>query len=213
MDFNHYRFTTRWVVAGTPREVSGILENPADLPRWWPAVYLETHELEAPDASGVGRVVALHTRGWLPYTLRWTLKITDSFGANGFAFSAAGDFEGRGRWTFAPAGLWTEVSFDWEVDVHKPLLRALAPLLRPVLAANHRWAMRRGEESLRLELDRRRAASDWEREGLPAPRGPASSGWVLFAGGVAVLAVAAAVGGVASPRRRGWRGRHARLTK
>ena len=213
MGVNHYRFATRWVVPGTPREVAEILENPVDLARWWPAVYLETFELEAGDASsGVGRVVALHTRGWLPYTLRWTLKITDSFGPNGFAFTAAGDFEGRGRWTFVPAGLWTEATFDWEVDVRKPLLRALAPLLRPVFAANHRWAMRRGEESLRLELERRRAASGWEREGLPAPRGPASSGWILLAGAVAVLAIAAAVGGVAPPRRRGWSGRLGRRT-
>ncbi|HEY1905085.1 MAG TPA: hypothetical protein VGG91_03530 [Myxococcaceae bacterium] len=45
-------------------------------------------------------------------------------------------------------------------------------LLRPVFAANHRWAMARGEESLALELRRRRARTDAERAAIPAPPGP-----------------------------------------
>ena len=202
MGINDYRFTTRWLVPGTPREVADVLENPADLPRWWPAVYLSTRELEPADSSGVGRVVALHPRGWLPYTLLWTLRITDSFGPAGFAFTASGDFEGRGRWTFAPSGLWTEAVFDWEIAVHKPLLRVLAPLFRPAFAANHRWAMRRGEASLKLELERRRAATDADRGELPAPPGPAASGWVLVGTAVAFALVAASVGAAASSRRR-----------
>ena len=211
MGINDYRFTTRWLVPGAPREVADVLENPLDLPRWWPAVYLSARELEPPNPSGTGRVVALHTRGWLPYTLRWTLRVTDSFGPAGFAFTASGDFEGHGRWNFAPSGLWTDVVFDWEITVHKPLLRVLAPLLRPSLAANHRWAMRRGEESLRLELERRRAPSDWERANVPAPAGPASSGWILLGTAAAISLVAASLGLAARSRPRSWRDRVARL--
>lgn len=202
MGIDDYRFTTRWMVSGTPREVADVLENPAELPRWWPSVYLATEELEAPDAAGIGRVVSLHTRGWLPYTLRWTLRVTDSFGPRGFAFDATGDFEGRGEWTLAPAGAFVDVTFDWRVAVRKPLVRALAPLFRPALEANHRWAMRRGEESLKLELERRRAASEWERERVPAPPGPAaSSGWVLIAAAAAAVALGAAAGRAVSRRR------------
>jgi hypothetical protein len=32
--------------------------------------------------------------------------------------------------------------------------------MKPIFSANHHWAMARGEESLRLELARRHAASD-----------------------------------------------------
>jgi hypothetical protein len=206
MGIDDYRFTTRWLVPATPREVADVLENPTDLPRWWPSVYLSTSELAPPDAAGVGRVVALHTRGWLPYTLRWTLTITDSFGPRGFAFDASGDFVGRGEWTFSPAGALTDATFDWRIAVKKPLLRALAPFLRPALEANHRWAMRRGEESLKLELERRRAGSEWERERVAAPPGPAvSSGWILLAGAAAALALGAAGGRAASRRRRSRR--------
>ena len=33
-------------------------------------------------------------------------------------------------------------------QVRKPLVRHLAPVLRPVFAWNHRWAMRRGQERI-----------------------------------------------------------------
>ena len=64
------------------------------------------------------------------------------------------------------------ITYDWRVQATKPLLRRLAWLLKPVFAANHRWAMARGEESLRLELRRQRATSEAERRRIPPPPGP-----------------------------------------
>ena len=49
---------------------------------------------------------------------------------------------------------------------------ALGPLLRPLFTANHLWAMRRGEESLALEVARRRAGSEAERAAVPPPPAP-----------------------------------------
>ena len=49
----------------------------------------------------------------------------------------------------------------------KPLLRRLSWLLKPVFAANHHWAMARGEESLALELRRRRHPD--QPEAVPPP--------------------------------------------
>ena len=45
----------------------------------------------------------------------------------------------------------------WRRRADKPLLAALSFLMKPLFAANQRWAMARGEESLKLELARRRA--------------------------------------------------------
>jgi hypothetical protein len=203
MGIHDYHFSTRWLVPGTPREVSDVLSNATDLPRWWPSVYLEAEELSKGGTGGVGRSVRLRTRGWLPYTLDWNLTVTDSRDPLGFTFDAEGDFEGRGEWTFEPAGAWVEVCFDWRIEARKPLIRVLAPLFRPALEANHRWAMRRGEESLRLELERRRAGSEWERERIDAPPGPAErSGWILLGIGAATLALVAAAGGAGRRRRR-----------
>jgi hypothetical protein len=53
------------------------------------------------------------------------------------------------------------------------LLQRLSWLLKPVFSANHRWAMARGEESLRLELRRKRALGSGRDAGLvPPPPAP-----------------------------------------
>ena len=200
---NDYHFVTRWLVPATAQEVSDVLADPTDLPRWWPSVYLSAEAVAPGDAAGIGRTVRLHTRGWLPYTLDWTLRVTESREPHGFVFEAEGDFEGVGEWSFESDGAWLGVSFDWQIEARKPLLRLLGPFFRPALEANHRWAMRRGEESLRIELDRRRAASEWEKERLPLPPGPARrSGWVLLGAAAGLLALLAAGGRAAGRGRR-----------
>jgi hypothetical protein len=186
---NAYHFVTRWRVEGTCGEVADILGDPLALPRWWPSAYIEVREIRAPDARGLGRRVKLRTRGWLPYTIRWEFDVVESCYPHGFAIAATGDFDGRGVWTFTQDGSSVEVVYDWRVRAEKPLLRYLSPLLKQVFEANHRWAMARGEESLRLELLRRRAMNAAARERVAPPPGP-----VTYAG-VGLIATAAAIGG------------------
>ena len=154
MAINEYCFLTRWRVEGDVEKVSRILEDADSLPRWWPSVYLDVTTLEPGDERGVGKVVALHTKGWLPYTLRWQFRVTESRAPYGFTLDAWGDFCGRGIWTFAQEGPMVNITYDWQIRADKPLLRTLSFLLKPVFSANHRWAMARGEESLKLELAR-----------------------------------------------------------
>ena len=169
---NEYHFVTVWRVAGSIAEVSAVLSDSASLPRWWPSVYLDVVPRADGDAAGVGRTVDLHTTGWLPYTLRWTLEVTETMTETGFALSARGDLAGTGRWSFRQDGPEVEITYDWRVTATKPLLRRLSWLLRPAFAANHSWAMARGEESLALELRRRRATGDAGRAAVPPPPGP-----------------------------------------
>jgi len=185
---NDYHFISRWRVDGTCGEVADVLGDPLALAEWWPSVYLQVEELRPPDAHGVGRRVRLHTKGWLPYTLRWEFEVVESRYPYGFTLIAAGDFEGRGVWTFEQDGACVDITYDWRISAEKPLLKNLSFVLKPVFEANHRWAMAQGEESLTLELARRRATSDAARARVPAPPGP-----VTFAG-VALVVGAAAVG-------------------
>jgi hypothetical protein len=167
-----YAFVTVWRVPGTLAEVRTVLSDGRALPRWWPSVYLSVVPRKAGDADGVGSLTDLHTKGWLPYTLKWSLTITEPITDTGFALSADGDLIGTGRWTFVQDGPEVVITYDWRVNVTKPLLRRLGRVLRPALAANHRWAMARGEESLRLELRRRRATRGAGLADVPAPPGP-----------------------------------------
>jgi hypothetical protein len=166
-----YAFHTVWRVAGTAAEVRHVLADGTSLPRWWPAVYLAVDPLREGDETGLGSETALLTRGLLPYTLSWTLRVDEPITDAGFSLTATGDLEGTGRWTFEQDGPEAVVTYDWRVSARKPLLRRLTWLLRPVFSANHRWAMARGEESLRLELRRRRATSEEERRRIPPPPG------------------------------------------
>jgi hypothetical protein len=171
-----YHFLTEWRVPGTIDEVKAVLGDGASLTRWWPSVYLDVTEVEKGDEQGVGRALDLHTKGWLPYTLRWTLRITEPMSDSGFALEATGDLAGTGRWTFRPDGPEVVITYDWRVQATKPLLRRLSWLLRPAFSANHHWAMRKGEESLRLEL-RRRRMTDGPADAIPPPPPPTFSRW------------------------------------
>jgi hypothetical protein len=167
-----YEFVTVWRVAGTVAEVADVLRDGRTLTRWWPAVYLDVVPRIAGDDLHVGSVTDLHTTGWLPYTLRWSLTLTEPVTDVGFALTAHGDLEGTGRWTFEQDGPEVVITYDWRVSATKEVLRRLTWLLRPIFAANHHWAMARGEESLRLELRRRRARTAAERAAVPPPPGP-----------------------------------------
>jgi hypothetical protein len=179
MAANDYHFVTTWRIAATPEEIVSVLGDAAALGRWWPSVYLEVRVVDDGDDRGVGKVVDLWTKGFLPYTLRWRFSVTESDPPHGFRLDATGDFVGRGIWTLA-AEAGTEaavpstlVTYDWLVIAEKGILKTLSAVMKPIFAANHRWAMARGEESLRLELARRHAAHDPAiLAAIPPPPGP-----------------------------------------
>jgi hypothetical protein len=179
MASNEYHFITTWTVHATAQEVSAILGDAPHLSAWWPSVYLAVREVEPGDAVGIGKRVDLWTKGWLPYTLRWTFRVSESDPPWGFRIEAEGDFVGRGIWTLRQAdgaggdGPVTSVTYDWLIVAEKGILRRLSAVMKPIFGANHHWAMARGEESLRLELARRRAAADPTiLAAIPPPPGP-----------------------------------------
>lgn len=172
MAFSDYHFISHWRVAGTCNEVADVIGDVESLVRWWPSVYLDVQVLEQGDEQGVGKVVSLYTKGWLPYTLRWQFRVAESRHPYGSTIEALGDLDGRGVWTFAPDGAFVNITYDWRIRARKPLINAVSFLLKPIFAANHHWAMARGEESLKLELLRRRARTDVERARIPPPPPP-----------------------------------------
>lgn len=172
MTANEYHYITHWHIQGTVKEVSEVLSQATDLVRWWPSVYLDVQEAEAGDENGIGKVVHLYTKGWLPYTLRWSFRVIESQYPFGFTLEAWGDLVGRGIWTFGQNGEWVTITYDWNIRADKPLLKYFSFLLKPIFGANHRWAMNMGEESLKLELMRRQAATLEERVRIPSPPDP-----------------------------------------
>ena len=60
-------------------------------------------------------------------------------------------------------------------SAEKALLRNFSFIIKPIFAANHRWAMAKGEESLQLEIARRHARTREELALVPAPPQPTTT--------------------------------------
>lgn len=175
MAVNEYHLTADWRFEGTIREVSDLLSDTRAMARWWRAFIIDLEEREPGDENGVGKVVALHVKGWLPYELRWSFRVTESHAPYGFSIAAWGDLTGRGTWALEQDGRSVNVHYDWRISADRPLLRYCSFALKPLFASNHRWAMARGEEGVALELRRLHAATDEERAAVPLPPLPAAT--------------------------------------
>ena len=169
---NEYYFVTEWRVKSTCEEVYRILEKAEDLQRWWPSVYLDVMETEKGQPGGIGKKVSLYTKGWLPYTLRWNFEVTKAEFPRGFALKAYGDLEGRGEWVFTQEGDTCCARYEWHVLAEKPVLKMFSFLLKPVFSANHHWAMKKGLESLEIELERLKKTAGSAQKNVPLPPGP-----------------------------------------
>ena len=169
---NEYVLFSEWRAPGSVQAVYDVVSDADALADWWPSGFLRVVVLEPGDEDGLGKVLEVVTKGWLPYTIRWRQLVTRIDPPHGFTIEVNGDFDGRGVWTFRQDGPETLATFDWRIDADKPLLRYGSPVLKPLFAWNHRWVMARGEESLRLELRRRAATTPEERAAVPPPPGP-----------------------------------------
>jgi len=147
-----YHFEDHWKIPQVIDRVWDVLAAPTNFPLWWQGVYLRATPLDID-----GRRIAVLTRGWLPYKLRWTIETIRKDKPNLIEFKASGDFStDSSKWILRPEGKGTLVTLDWNPRVEKPIVKLLSPVLRPVFEWNHHWAMERGEKQLTEYLSKRR---------------------------------------------------------
>jgi hypothetical protein len=163
-----YRYVNHWRVRGPIDEVAAVLRDAEAYPRWWPSVYLAVEPFTDGPASATPRALA----GVPAVRDRVRRARRRRAAAARFSVEAEGEMQGRGDWQLSADGEWVDIVYRWQVTGNKMLWRTTSWALRPLFEANHDWAMQRGEESLRLELARRRATSDAERDAVPAPPQP-----------------------------------------
>ncbi|MDX2247726.1 MAG: polyketide cyclase [Bacteroidia bacterium] len=159
-----YHFITHWEVEASKAEVADILNRPMDLPLWWPSVYLGIEKEITPEGK---TYYHLFTKGWLPYTLRWKFRQTVNQLPDYLELEAEGDFNGYGKWSLRQEGSTAKITYDWEIVADKLIFRLFSFALRPLFSFNHHWAMKKGLESLRLEIARIRENKSREQTPIP----------------------------------------------
>ena len=65
---------------------------------------------------------------------------------------AFGELDGTGLWTFEGTPQGMVARYLWRVEVTRPWMRWMAPVLAPVFAWNHHKVMAWGEEGARKRL-------------------------------------------------------------
>jgi uncharacterized protein YndB with AHSA1/START domain len=146
-----FALVTRWHIEAPQAAVWDAIYASDRWPEWWPYV-VSVEELEPGDAEGVGALRRLTWKTRLPYTLSFEVRSTRVEKPHTLEGRASGELEGTGLWRLSSAGAVTVVRYDWTVDVTKPWMALLAPLLAPVFKWNHDAVMRAGGEGLAKRL-------------------------------------------------------------
>jgi hypothetical protein len=115
-----------------------VLSRGELLPQWWKRVYLEAEKLTPGDEPKAGDRVRARARGFLPYELNFIVEAVELEPERRVVVKTIGDFDGLWSVTLTQTETGVGVDLVWEVTVLRPMLRFLAPLLRPVFAWNHR---------------------------------------------------------------------------
>ena len=140
-----YVFVDEWEVAAPPEAVFDAIADARSYPEWWSPVYIDVESDGPPE---IGKESRQHFKGRLPYELRTRSVTSELDPPRVIAADVDGDLRGRGVWTLTPTDGGTHVRFDWRVHADRRLLRALTPVLRPLLRWNHNWAIARAMEGL-----------------------------------------------------------------
>lgn len=146
VSLNRYRFRSVWHVDASPEDVYEVLSDIANYPLWWREVRKAT---KIDDETG-----EIRCRSFLPFDL--VVQVRHSIRnqqAGLLRATLSGDLEGYASWEITGRDGGTDLMFDQEVVVNKPLLRRLVLIAKPFFRGNHDMMMRGGFKGLKQVLE------------------------------------------------------------
>ena len=146
MSLNDYRFRSLWSVRAASARVFDALVDLTSYPTWWPDIRA-VRQIDDDTAEVICRSV-------LPYALTFRLhRVVEDSREGRMRVDITGDLEGYVQGVVAEHETEGAVlAISQQVVVTKPLLRALAPIARPLFRVNHALMMRRGQRGFRAYL-------------------------------------------------------------
>jgi len=142
---------TDWHFTQSLDRVWALIEDTDHWPDWWPAVKKVETILEG-DETGLGAVRRISWGTALPYTLTFDVEVTRIEHHDSIEGRAFGELQGIGLWNFHEEPEGTHVRYLWRVDLTRPWMKLLAPILSPMFAWNHNKVMCWGLEGARKRL-------------------------------------------------------------
>jgi ribosome-associated toxin RatA of RatAB toxin-antitoxin module len=156
---HRFVLTSRWRLDPTSAEqVWQLLTDVESWPQWWRHVR-HARVLSRGRPDHVGDVAAIDWSSALGYGLRLRVVTTLAERARALEARAEGDVRGHGTWLIEPAaGGAVDVTYRWDVTLHRAWMRRLAFLLRPLFEWNHFAVMRSGARGMARRLGCRLAS-------------------------------------------------------
>lgn len=145
-----YSFRTVWRVDAAPGECWAEIERVATgrSGGWWRALRV----VRPATALEPGAELTAVVRAPFGYRLRFRLRIGAVDPGRFLSARSTGDLEGLGRIEVVGREAGSEVRIAWDVELRRPWMRAVSPLLRPVFVLAHGLVMRAGERGIREAL-------------------------------------------------------------
>lgn len=150
MQGHEFLFRSVWHVPAPLVDIWNRVGRVTEYPTWWPGIkrveLLKGHELPIM----VGTQARYEVVSPL-YNLQYQTEVVQFDTGKLIVAKAVGDLEGTGTWKFLEEHGGTQATFDWNVHVSPPLLRAASylPPVRYVMRFFHNQLMDAGERGLR----------------------------------------------------------------
>ncbi len=143
---------SRWRLDTSRDRLWKLLTDATAWPSWWPHL-ASVYPLSGGDAAGVGSRHAFLWRSGIGYTLRIVMTTTRATPCRELEAKATGDVNGIGVWVIEDDAAGSlRLTYRWEVELSRPWMRWLAPLLRPLFARRHFAVMACGAHGMARQL-------------------------------------------------------------
>jgi Polyketide cyclase / dehydrase and lipid transport len=147
-----YQFEDVWTIPCSVDVAWRMVDDVAGWPGWWPD-YRRVERVSADVEHGVGVRWRVGVKANLPYTVDFTFTVLDHDPPRYVRTRVEGFFDGTVDWRLEADRAGTRVVLLEETETRWPLINLIARVGgRRLLEANHRAAMRRGEEGMRAAL-------------------------------------------------------------
>lgn len=152
MATNYYIFIDKFIAPCDIETAYRYIKEIEDYPRWWGKVYKKITKLKDAPQDQPGAKYSIMVGGFLPYVLKIENEVTYIDRPYLIRFTADGDLQGKGVWSFREVEGGTEITFDWRVAANKKIIRWFSFLLKPLFRANHHYCVVKAKEGIEKDL-------------------------------------------------------------